>query len=104
MRPWTAPTRANRAASLACFNGATALRPWTAVHAEALHCGENASMGPRPCGRGRSDWAADCADAAQLQWGHGLAAVDGGVACPRAGAPAQLQWGHGLAAVDGNFY
>ena len=45
--------------------------------------------------------AHDEAHAELLQWGHGLAAVDG---CPLAGLvalAAELQWGHGLAAVDG---
>ena len=36
-----------------------------------------------------------------LQWGHGLAAVDGGRAIADLNADSELQWGHGLAAVDG---
>ena len=40
-------------------------------------------------------------EAVALQWGHGLAAVDGAYArLPSYASPA-LQWGHGLAAVDG---
>ena len=130
------------------FNGATALRPWT--DDRQYGCGRRhvASMGPRPCGRGRRRPARDehrpehasmgprpcgrgryippmCGGAhEQLQWGHGLAAVDGRTPRPRsnattcfngatalrpwtAAAPctcrssAGLQWGHGLAAVDG---
>ena len=68
--------------------------------------------------------APDVVQAAELQWGHGLAAVDGrahGKNCGAASsfngatalrpwtaekeavdaAVAVLQWGHGLAAVDG---
>ena len=43
--------------------------------------GGRASMGPRPCGRGRLPSLADRADAERLQWGHGLAAVDGAACC-----------------------
>ena len=109
------------------FNGATALRPWTAGPARRLPPQGRASMGPRPCGRGRleSD-ALRVARVAVLQWGHGLAAVDGthlavvpdeptcfngatalrpwtvrGQHCVR-GREQMLQWGHGLAAVDGS--
>ena len=84
-----------------------------------------ASMGPRPCGRGRAVGAPLCTAAAKLQWGHGLAAVDGPwraatMSVARTGfngatalrpwtaggrgpdmAAHVLQWGHGLAAVDG---
>ena len=61
-----------------------------------------ASMGPRPCGRGwRAKVQPGQVDFRVLQWGHGLAAVDGCPAARRARVPAQLQWGHGLAAVDG---
>ena len=38
-----------------------------------------------------------------LQWGHGLAAVDGGHGRDKHARANQLQWGHGLAAVDGGF-
>ena len=36
-----------------------------------------ASMGPRPCGRGRASGRANADKQLALQWGHGLAAVDG---------------------------
>ena len=36
-----------------------------------------------------------------LQWGHGLAAVDGAYGLGAVAWERQLQWGHGLAAVDG---
>ena len=54
LRPWT--EKAGRAPSLGYFgfNGATALRPWTADYILQSETGH------------------------QLQWGHGLAAVDGG--------------------------
>ena len=158
-----------------CFNGATALRPWTGHQARGRAAGGiTASMGPRPCGRGRRGYSdgsgnhrlasmgprpcgrgrpalyprspppltgfngatalrpwtvvggANANMLDELQWGHGLAAVDGSSARsepPRPtsfnGATAlrpwtgqdrtmrlnvtlELQWGHGLAAVDGD--
>ena len=103
MRPWTARVFDAALRPAASFNGATALRPWTVFPAPSLR---------RP--------------SHQLQWGHGLAAVDGRCCTCRAGrrarasmgprpcgrgrqfvkgadsaAPVLLQWGHGLAAVDG---
>ena len=54
MRPWTVLSRRPDAALLDSFNGATALRPWTVL-------------------RRMAEWAAKH----ELQWGHGLAAVDG---------------------------
>ena len=109
-----------------------------------------ASMGPRPCGRGRCDAGGRHISDLELQWGHGLAAVDGSSRAAAALGPAHasmgprpcgrgrppsrrrratiyssfngatalrpwtelqqvvdglfkdmLQWGHGLAAVDG---
>ena len=39
-----------------------------------------------------------------LQWGHGLAAVDGYVPLSNSSKVHVLQWGHGLAAVDGVLY
>ena len=109
-----------------CFNGATALRPWTGRQPRRIRqpprrasmgprpCGRGrsqarargtvqvwASMGPRPCGRGRLDLEAKRPCGLELQWGHGLAAVDG-VRRIYVGVAGQvLQWGHGLAAVDG---
>ena len=83
------------------FNGATALRPWTAMtragserswhllqwghglaavdgkSAAPSHSSPTASMGPRPCGRGREDPDMTYDAPPALQWGHGLAAVDG---------------------------
>ena len=55
MRPWTAEETANGQQDWdGSFNGATALRPWTEV------------------------WPCDGDDESLvLQWGHGLAAVDG---------------------------
>ena len=84
------------------FNGATALRPWTERRATIHGPARMASMGPRPCGRGRSLAEAASRAGAGLQWGHGLAAVDGCAARARVYRELQaLQWGHGLAAVDG---
>ena len=37
----------------------------------------------------------------RLQWGHGLAAVDGQADTRSHAEREALQWGHGLAAVDG---
>ena len=38
----------------------------------------------------------------KLQWGHGLAAVDGTPVAEELARKYGLQWGHGLAAVDGS--
>ena len=107
------------------FNGATALRPWMVAknaHLASVDkasmgprpCGsgwpgcrvldtpaERASMGPRPCGRGWSARAACAGAVPVLQWGHGLAAVDGSTPAHRMYSDSKLQWGHGLAAVVG---
>ena len=117
---------ATRWVEVKSFNGATALRPWTGQTARpqraatALQWGHGlaavdgtslnlssqkvckASMGPRPCGRGRRcARPRHAAEPPPLQWGHGLAAVDGPARLPVARAATMLQWGHGLAAVDG---
>ena len=101
LRPWTARQRRGRPRSSPSFNGATALRPWTAPPAGAGRARCHASMGPRPCGRGRGAKDLRLVVLFGLQWGHGLAAVDGGKRTIVEAAPAGLQWGHGLAAVDG---
>ena len=127
LRPWTGSRRVCRRPDRIGFNGATALRPWTAVsQAEAvwryyrLQWGHGlaavdgseagaeqagadaASMGPRPCGRGRDGAGLAPGAGAQLQWGHGLAAVDGFGDLESWEGLDELQWGHGLAAVDGS--
>ena len=77
MRPWMVGGGKEDDARRMRFNGATALRPWM-VGAPAPGLGRRqASMGPRPCGRGWRRADADRARAVMLQWGHGLAAVDG---------------------------
>ena len=129
LRPWTALVSSAFATRSISFNGATALRPWTAVAGGAtstwtlllqwghglaavdgasnegyvLH-NEVASMGPRPCGRGRRDDAPDKGRAA-------LGASMGPRPCGRGRngfadgkkEGLKLQWGHGLAAVDGEY-
>ena len=103
LRPWTVPTARAATTGRTSFNGATALRPWTAwPPASRLPRSFGASMGPRPCGRGRMSGAISGREArGQLQWGHGLAAVDGRRAQCHGQSGPRLQWGHGLAAVDG---
>ena len=125
LRPWTAITRRATAARAPCFNGATALRPWTAalrlpplprqgasmgprpcgrgrrIPGSSQRQGGPASMGPRPCGRGRRRWGrrglpACCASMGPRPCGRGRQVL---YECPGKGA--ELQWGHGLAAVDG---
>ena len=84
------------------FNGATALRPWKVMNGPHGRAGPPcASMGPRPCGRGRMRDAEQEEFDAELQWGHGLAAVEGDSAFPPVPTAMWLQWGHGLAAVEG---
>ena len=60
-----------------------------------------ASMGPRPCGRGRMADVEACALRLSLQWGHDLAAVEGGNRRIKEYQQWRLQWGHDLAAVEG---
>ena len=126
LRPWTGCRLRAAVAVVRGFNGATALRPWTARNRE--HCQRRlyASMGPRPCGRGRKNEGLRNLLGDVLQWGHGLAAVDGRTGRMRRRRPtgfngatalrpwtassrlsscaraSSLQWGHGLAAVDGS--
>ena len=78
MRPWTVQTDWGVEVRCERFNGATALRPWTAE-----------------CDGPAADYKVG------LQWGHGLAAVDGALAATTPAEARELQWGHGLAAVDG---
>ena len=77
LRPWTAVTVSTMWTGPGSFNGATALRPWTVKTWCNRTGGTFASMGPRPCGRGRTCAAAELFRFTELQWGHGLAAVDG---------------------------
>ena len=126
LRPWTVRTCGAGAPVWTRFNGATALRPWTAHTGRRGRGRGLASMGPRPCGRGRlKRLPMHSPSGLELQWGHGLAAVDGAAPAQcseahfeasmgprpcgrgrsyraaRRAAEAGLQWGHGLAAVDG---
>ena len=125
MRPWTGHARrkyppvdiasmgprpcgrgrgqaARRRPAAAGFNGATALRPWTDHHRPPVANRRVASMGPRPCGRGRARPPGRNGGGGGLQWGHGLAAVDGAQVAAKLATASGLQWGHGLAAVDGH--
>ena len=78
LRPWTGGRGGRTRVHPSSFNGATALRPWTARLPGPPGQVGRASMGPRPCGRGRRAVDGRCLScAAMLQWGHGLAAVDG---------------------------
>ena len=85
LRPWKAAmTCYPQARPSFGFNGATTLRPWKGGMTWMIWSGKrSASMGPRPCGRGRREPLADPANASPLQWGHDLAAVEG-VALARA--------------------
>ena len=102
MRPWTADgvRRFARAwLSLQWGHGLAAVDGGSRCRGRAWR---RASMGPRPCGRGRLRRRDRCCAACELQWGHGLAAVDGGKCGRHVRAALELQWGHGLAAVDGH--
>ena len=77
MRPWMGAGAGGHGPAGLGFNGATALRPWMVDQ----FGGDN--------------------DRSELQWGHGLAAVDGYATDSVHDGAALLQWGHGLAAVDG---
>ena len=78
MRPWTVCFVSSARVRSSCFNGATALRPWTVPARRKERTRVRASMGPRPCGRGRVCLGGHVhREQGGLQWGHGLAAVDG---------------------------
>ena len=77
------------------------MRPWMAQRPAQGRTGDQASMGPRPCGRGWCAVGERLHLGVKLQWGHGLAAVDGTSDQFGMEPSAELQWGHGLAAVDG---
>ena len=58
-------------------------------------------MGPRPFSRG--DVFVSLVNGirpAELQWGHGLSAVETGADWSALKLPNLLQWGHGLSAVE----
>ena len=151
LRPWKGLQGLGKRLDRLGFNGATTLRPWKACRparpsrarhglqwghdlaaveggavAQHRRRGGGASMGPRPCGRGRSLKRRTHAPCSPLQWGHDLAAVEGLAAAARIKSPLgfngattlrpwkelrlidryhdtiQLQWGHDLAAVEGS--
>ena len=83
MRPWKAAYDSSKARIVDCFNGATTLRPWKGVRPLVYRRDGPASMGPRPCGRGRSDMLAMGGQRIVLQWGHDLAAVEGVSGAPK---------------------
>ncbi len=59
-----------------------------------------ASMGPRHCCRGIEDPMKDVPHVFELQWGHGIAAVESTELSAVNDASTALQWGHGIAAVE----
>ena len=102
MRPWTAFTEIVSSTGLLGLQWGHGLAAVDgAPRGRGRHHPRRASMGPRPCGRGRSGTPASTRCRLKLQWGHGLAAVDGSICECYHAAGEQLQWGHGLAAVDG---
>ena len=125
-RPWRFEAAIRGALALLGFNGATASRPWRSCCPTLLRPpisklqwghglaaveittdfnrsapGSQASMGPRPRGRGdKADGTKTVTEIDALQWGHGLAAVEIWSTSRARTRPALLQWGHGLAAVE----
>ena len=78
MRPWTAVISRYAPPPTPSFNGATALRPWTAMSAarrSATASGFNGATALRPWTA--APLAGFVVAVVVLQWGHGLAAVDG---------------------------
>ena len=90
------------------FNGANIAsmgpRPFSRGYLRPASVGDlvlSASMGPRPFSRGYTAAAlAAPAWCSELQWGHGLSAVDTQRIRCRIRSLVLLQWGHGLSAVD----
>ena len=88
LRPWMAAGPGGKRSRPSCFNGATALRPWMErprIVACTARAGFNGATALRPWMVTRAQNWACCA--LGLQWGHGLAAVDG-VKVPLARLPA----------------
>ena len=101
LRPWTAMRPTMLSGAVYSFNGATALRPWTDARApEHLHV-EQLQWGHGLAAVDGQFHGGAFAQALKLQWGHGLAAVDGSPPTSCSTRSPGLQWGHGLAAVDG---
>ena len=109
------------------FNGATAFQPWKLDEKHTALSGTyQASMGPRPFSRGNvlsvpcrhpvqrsfngatafQPWKPEpeagpsSQDHGQLQWGHGLSAVETPNVLNEGIEIILLQWGHGLSAVE----
>ena len=83
------------------FNGATALRPWTARSCVPRSIDQLASMGPRPCGRGRRQIRRGRGERFQASMGPRPCGRGRMVKFSNEMIAYKLQWGHGLAAVDG---
>ncbi len=83
------------------FNGAAAFRP-RKFHRIDGHCRlREASMGPRPCGRGNSlTKILPRVYLVRLQWGRGLAAAEIRYVAAVQAEIGMLQWGRGLAAAE----
>ena len=68
---------------------------------EDLTGAQAASMGPRPFSRGNDPLVNfRGVEGFELQWGHGLSAVEMILSRPTAPRRTWLQWGHGLSAVE----
>jgi len=83
------------------FNGATAFQPWKCWRAILMRTGQAASMGPRHFSRGslfRVRWQP--IRLVQLQWGHGISAVEVEIPGYSVSWKNVLQWGHGISAVE----
>ena len=84
------------------FNGAAAGWPRKAAGRRAgRYCHDEASMGPRPDGRGRGVPGQAIRPDNELQWGRGRMAAEGRAAPLHSDATRVLQWGRGRMAAEG---
>ena len=77
------------------------MRPWTAISTAHFTHAVELQWGHGLAAVDGNHLNAEPMPASKLQWGHGLAAVDGTFLVIKPKPNQSLQWGHGLAAVDG---
>ena len=85
-----------------CVNGAAAGWPRKACRPHVPDAvRDNASMGPRPDGRGRSGYLILMIFSLGRQWGRGRMAAEGALGATRPERPRGRQWGRGRMAAEG---
>ena len=83
------------------FNGAATFRSRKECKAAFSYAGLNASMGPRPFGRGRESIESVRASNMMLQWGRDLSVAEGFLFFNFFNLKYMLQWGRDLSVAEG---